>query len=378
MTRVLLFNTDLETGGTPTVVRELARRLPNVEMQVEVACLGRFGPTAEQIELDGGRVTAFDLKAWQMPLAVLKLRRLVREREIDTVLSFLVHANVVAAAASRRLPKVRWLQSIQTTQPYPKWHWRAQRWASKRAAGFIVPSQSIADAARDRSGIDPSRVSVIPNAVDAADVANDPRPPRDAASMLRVGFLGRLDPIKNVPDLVRAVLPLDRVELHVFGDGPDRGRIEGLLQPGGNAAQVRPRGERRSPPAGPGPRCDPAVGSAAKVTLHGFADRRAVWPQIDVLCLPSSAEGMPMVLIEAMAAGVPVVGRDAPGIRDVIERNRTGLLFDAGGLPDALRRIRDDPTLAATHAASALEVVRERYVWDRVLPLYREVVRCNR
>ena len=341
MSCVLLLNTDLEVGGTPTVVRELARRLPDESMRVEVACLGRFGPVAEQIAADGGRVTAFDLKAWQMPLAVSKLRRLVREREIDAVLSFLVHANVVAALASRRLRGVRWLQSIQTTQPYPRWHWRAQRWAAKHAAGFIVPSRSIADAARDRSGIDPSRVTVIPNAVDAADMADKPRPPRDAASVLRVGFLGRLDPIKNVPDLVRAVLPLANVELHVFGDGPDRGRVEA------------------------------AANGSPKVTVHGFTDRGEALSQIDVLCLPSSAEGMPMVLIEAMAAGVPVVGRNAPGIRDVINDGETGLLFVAGEIASTLVRVRDEREVAVSRASLALEAVRESYLWDRVIPQYR-------
>ena len=360
-TRVLLFNTDLETGGTPTVVRELARRLPDEGMQVEVACLGRFGATAEQIAGDGGAVTAFDLKPWQAPRAVSRLRRLVREREVDVVLSFLIHANVVAALASRSLPGVRWLQSIQTTQPYPKWHWVAQRWAARRAAGLIVPSQSIADAARVRSGIDPARVTLIPNAVDAADVVSEARPPRDPASVLRVGFLGRLDPVKNVPDLVRAVLPLDRVELHIFGDGPDRSRIEALL-------------------AEPASRGKPI---AKNVTLHGFTDRREAWRQIDVLCLPSSAEGMPMVLVEAMAAGVPVVGRDAPGIRDVIDDGQTGRLFAApDDLPDALRRVRDVPRDAAALAANALEVVRRRYIWEKVIPAYRQsmarVLRCNR
>ena len=343
-TRVLLFNTDLETGGTPTVVRELARRLPDDAVRVEAACLGRFGPVAEQIEKDGGRVTAFDLKPWQAPLAVSRLRRLVRAREIDVVLSFLVHANVVAALASRRMKHVRWIQSIQTTQPYPKWHWRAQRWAARYAAGFVVPSRSIADAARDRSGIDPSRVRIIPNAVDAAEVAEQARPPRDAASVLRVGFLGRLDPIKNVPDLVRAVLPLERVELHVFGDGPDRGRVKA------------------------------AAGGAAKVTLHGFADRRSVWPQIDVLCLPSSAEGMPMVLIEAMAAGVPVVGRDAPGIRDVIEDGQTGVLFRLEKLGTILQRCRDEPALFTTLAARALVIIRDQLTWTHLIPQYRSAL----
>ena len=123
--RILLFVTDLEIGGTPTVVRELATRLndpPHVE--IEVACLKGWGPVAGQIRDAGIPVTAFGVTSpLQLPRAVRQLRALVRERSIDTVFSFLVHANVVAGLASRHLDGVRVLQSIQTIQIKPRWHW---------------------------------------------------------------------------------------------------------------------------------------------------------------------------------------------------------------------------------------------------------------
>ena len=321
MRRALLFTTDLEIGGTPTVVRELARRLPACGCATEVACLGRLGPTARQIVGDGGTVHAFDVGLLQLPSAVRRLRRLVKSGGFDAVLSLLVHANAVAALARRRGDRVRWWESIQTTQPTPRWHWRVQRWAARRADGFVVPSESIRAVAEARSGIDPRRVHVLPNGVDAADVAEHARPPRDPSSVLRVGFLGRLDPVKRVPMLVEAMRHVDRAELHVFGDGPERAAVE--------------RAKR----------------GTTNVTLHGFADRLAALEQIDVLCLPSIAEGFPMVLVEAMAAGVPTIGTDAPGIRDAIVDGETGLLFASDGLAplvSALRQVRDDPAAAAT------------------------------
>ena len=343
MSRVLLFNTDLEIGGTPTVVRELARRLPEHGCAVEVACLGRHGPTAEQIVGDGGTVHAFGVGLRQLPGAVSRLRNLVKSGQFDAVLSFLVHANVVAALARRRGDGVRWWQSIQTTQPRPRWHWLAQRWAARRSDGFIVPSESIRDAAKLRSGVDFDRVHVLPNGVDAADVAKEARPPRDPASVLRVGFLGRLDPVKRVPLLVEAMRQVERAELHIFGDGPDRAAVE-----------LARRG-------------------MANVRLHGFADRRAAFEQMDVLCLPSLAEGFPMVVIEAMAAGVPVVGTDAPGLRDAIVHDETGLLFDEAGvdpIATALRDLRDHPDRAATRATAAVAHVREHLTWQSIVPRY--------
>lgn len=347
--RILLFVTDLEVGGTPTVVRELDKRLTGQELEVEVACLGRFGPVAEQIQNDGGRVRAFDATVSRLPHAVRQLRGVVRERQIDGVLSFLVHANAVAALASTKLTGVRWLQSIQTTQPYPWWHWKLQGWAGTRAERLIAPSQGIVEAAGRLAGIASERFEIIPNAIDAADIVEAPRPPRDPESVLRVGFLGRLDPVKNVPALAAAVRRLEGVELHIFGEGPDRPRIEA------------------------------AAAGDGRITLHGIVDRDTALGQVDALCLPSSAEGFGLVLIEAMAAGVPVVASDIPGIREVIEHEATGLLFDppgkggqAGeGMVAAIEQLQKEPVAAYRRAAAALRSVRERFTWERIVPRYR-------
>lgn len=342
--RVLLFVTDLEVGGTPTVVRELAKRLPWEELEISVACLGRFGPVAELIERDGGRVEAFDASAIQLPHVMRQLRGLVREQQVDVVLSFLVHANTVAALAWRKLPGVRWLQSIQTTQPYPWWHWKLQRWAATKAEKLIVPSQGIVETAGRLAGIGPERFVVIPNAVDEASIVTSLRPVRDPQSILRIGFVGRLDPVKNVPSLVHAVRELERVELHIFGQGPDRQRIER------------------------------AIDGDPKVTLHGTVERERAFSMIDVLCLPSSAEGFGLVLIEAMAAGVPVIASDIPGIRNVVEHDVTGLLFDKSSLAAAIERVRHRPHEAHERAVRAIAAVRERFTWQRVVPRFREIL----
>ena len=222
--RILLLITDLEIGGTPTVVRELAMRLkPDVEIQV--ACLKGWGPVADQLRAAGISVTAFDVqRAMQLRAAVRRLRELVRDRGIDTVFSFLVHANVVAAAASKRLPGVRFLQSIQTVQPHPRWHWLAQRWAARRAERIVVPSSAIATFAGRRSGIAAGKFVVIPNAVDPAAF---PRVEVFREPVIRAGYLGRLDPAKS-PELLLAALRAagmeEKAELHYFGDGPERAR----------------------------------------------------------------------------------------------------------------------------------------------------------
>ncbi len=342
--RLLLFVTDLKLGGTPTVVRELAMRMQGDVEHVEVACLGGRDEVAVELDEFGVPVTAFDVGIRHLPAAVRRLRDLQNIGKIDTILSFLVHANVVAALASRGTSGVVWWQSIQTTQPKPRWHWPVQRWAARHATGVIVPSPSVADVAISRCCVLPENVHVIPNGVDATLLAREPRPARDPESPQRVVFLGRLDPVKRIPMLMRAVARVDRARLDIFGDGPERATLE---------AQAA---------------------TLPQVTLHGSVSRERALRDADVLVLPSEAEGFGLVLIEAMAAGVPVAGANVPGIRDVVDQEK-GLLFgDERQLVRVLQDLRDHPAPAAERAAMALRWVREQRTWDRVVPAYLDLL----
>ena len=341
--RLLLLNTDLLRGGTPTVVRELAVRLRRDGVDVEVACLSTGGPVADELRDAGVPTVTLDAAGPRDVAAVARLVRLIRDRRYSTVLSFLMHANAAAALASVRVGRdVWWVQSIQTTQPDPWWHWPVQRLAARAADAVVVPSPSAAAVARDWAGVPADRVVVIPNAIDPADW-----PPTIPSS--DVVFLGRLDPVKDVPTLVAAVGLLPGVRLHVYGDGPDRPRVEAAAH---------------------------AVGD--RVVLHGTVARpQDALAAAGVLVLPSLAEGFGLVLIEAMAAGVPVVATDVPGIRDVVTDGRTGLLVpprDPPAMAAAIGRVLGDATLRQRLAAAAGEGLRGRFTWRTVLAAYRRLL----
>jgi glycosyltransferase involved in cell wall biosynthesis len=348
--RILLLITDLEIGGTPTVVRELAIRLHEPgRREIEVICLGQHGPVAEQISQAGISVRALDARG------VADLPRVVREvaqaaKKVDTVFSFLIHANFVAAIASWFVREARFIQSIQNTQQNPRWHWRLQSFAHHFAEKIVVPSPSAAAVARDWSDVPAEKIVVIPNAVDVAQFARSRSGRIEDA--LRVGFIGRLDPIKRIGDLVAAMPLLDnRFTLHIFGDGEDRQNIEQQI----------------------------AVNNlSARIILHGtIAKPQAAFESIDLLVLPSAAEGFGLVLIEAMAAGVPIVATDVPGIRDVVQNEKTGLLVpvrNPQALAAAIRRIADSSSLRNRLIQNGLIDVRERFTWNQALPAYRKLL----
>ena len=360
--RILLLITDLEIGGTPTVVRELAIRLNDPPgVSVEVACLAGRGPLVDQLEATGIVTTALNARRATDVAVIGRLVRLIRERHYDTVFSFLIHANAAAAVAKPFSTGVTFLQSIQTTQPYPRWHWKLQSVVQHAAKRIVVPSASVADVSEHWADVPRRKIAIIPNAIDPAVIL-----PRDsdcqpvfslernhaARATVPIGFIGRLDPVKRIPDLLHAVrLLAGNVHLHIFGEGPERPKIESMIR---------------------------ELGLSDAVTVHGAIARpQEALRQISLLVLPSSAEGFGLVLIEAMAAGVPVVATDVAGIRDVVRNNRTGLLVPAASPADlarAIERLLADPALAERLASAARADVQRRFTWDVVLPSYREVL----
>lgn len=353
MRRVLFLITDLELGGTPIVVRELATRLRSAELEIEVACLKPMGIVGQQLLERGVRVTSFD--AWH-PFEVMhvarKLARLVKERQINLVVSFLFHANYVASVSRGWWDKdVRLFQSIQTTQPRPRWHWWLQRTIAKSADLFIVPSPSIArrmETWSDRRGW----IAVIPNAVDLEHFRTTATTSTGGSQPRRVGFIGRLDPVKRVPDLLEAIASLPSTyRLNVYGDGVMRSKLERLIVKSNLSGRVQ---------------------------LHGqVTDVPGAFGTIDLLVLPSDAEGFGLVLIEAMAAGVPVIGTNVDGIRDVIRAGETGLLVpprNPAALAAAIQRLAEDAQLRERLIDNARRDVEARFSWPPVLAQYRSLL----
>jgi len=361
--RILLLITDLEIGGTPSVVRELAIRLHRPpEVQMQVACLAPWGPVADQLKQAGIPVIAFGLtRPWQLFRAVRRLRELMREQSIDTLFSFLIHANTVAALAMRKqggsdgAEGVRLIQSIQTTQPYPRWHWWLQGWIYGQARKIAVPSAAIARVAHLRSGIPEGRFDIIPNAVQTEDF---PRVPVFEGPVTRVGFLGRLDPVKRLPVAISAAWFIRQTpaKLLIFGHGEARAGLQAhqeqtLIDPEHDWIEWK------------GPVADP----------------RQALAQMDVLVLPSLGEGFGLVLIEAMASGIPVIASAAGGILDVVEHERTGLLIPPGRQDDrafaaAILRLKREPEFRQFLIENALIEVRRRFTWSTVLPQYRRLL----
>jgi phosphatidylinositol alpha-mannosyltransferase len=224
------------------------------------------------------------------------------------------------------------------------------RRVARRLAVRIAVSRRAEAFERSRIG---GTFEIVPNGVDVARFAA--APPAELPEGTRLLFVGRLDARKGFPVAVRAFGALagtrPDLRLIVAGDGPERGAV-GLLPP-----RLRPR-----------------------VTMLGEV-ANAELPSVAAACHlylgPSTGgESFGVVLIEAMAAGLPVVASDTPGYDEVVSDGVDGLLVPPSD-PDALAaaggRILDDPALAARLAAAGRDRARA-FDWpvvvERIETLY--------
>jgi glycosyltransferase involved in cell wall biosynthesis len=176
-----------------------------------------------------------------------------------------------------------------------------------------------------------------------------------------VGWVGRMTGVKRTADVLKGVarlreLGVDAVLLMV-GDGPDRVRVE-------RGASV--------------------LGIMRHCYFLGYQEHVSDWYQaFDAMVLPSANEGTPVVVIEALAAGCPVVATSVGGVPDVIRDGVDGFLVAAGDveqLAERLARLAADPELRARMGEAGRESVPQRYAVERLVgdvdELYRSLLAC--
>jgi glycosyltransferase involved in cell wall biosynthesis len=342
-------------GGLEKVVESLAahRRGLGLPVQVLTARDGAVrvaGPDeADPDEADYVR----RLRSWNVahtaviPGLLRELVRLPRETVIHLHISqaFLPEA-VLAAHLRRKLPYLAHLHLDFGPSGRGGFLLRAYKPlllgpVLRAAACVVVFTTEQRAAVISRYCLDPARVAVLPNGVHQAFFCAGQRLLHEKPRLL---FVGRLSVQKNIPLLLHALDGVsERFETTLVGDG-DQGRV------------LRETADRLR---------------LQNVRFHGRADGaelRGLYRDADVFVLPSEREGMPLVLLEALAAGLPIVATDIPGNRDVVVHGRTGLLIPPGD-PARLRQALLEVTSDAQRYQRMSEAARAcaaRYSWTSV------------
>jgi glycosyltransferase involved in cell wall biosynthesis len=355
----------LEFGGAEKLVVDLAgAQKESGRIEPELVCLESFGPLRAEAERRGLSCTLVGSGGVRYLSAIRRLgRHFSRTRpHIVHTHNFVSHVHAAPAARLARLPVVhtkhgRALASFA-------WSKRFRRFLYDLADKIVVVSNETGESFRAKSGVDPAKIVVIYNGIDTArfrdlDRAGARRELGLDGESVVFGAVSRLDPVKDHPTMLRAFGKASKGRpkcvFVIVGDGPERGAVEGLIV---------------------------ELGLGDSVKLTGFTDdvpRRLA--AFDLFLQPSTEEGLSLTILEAAAAGVPVVASAVGGTGEIIENGRTGTLVAAGdieALAAALSGFIENPAPFREMARGARETVERRFSLASMTAAYEALYRSVR
>jgi glycosyltransferase involved in cell wall biosynthesis len=228
------------------------------------------------------------------------------------------------------------------------------RMALKRFHALAAVSDSVAQRLLD-SGVSAKKIRTIANGIDVQTFERaNPLLALNFDGSKVVGMVARLDLQKGFEYLLRAAHELcctfPALKVLIVGEGPDRSAIEKMIQ---------------------------QFGVQSNVILAGqHFDMPGIYAALDVFALPSLNEGLPMTILEAMAASKPVIATRVGAIPRVIKDGETGLLVDPGdadGLRNALARLLSDTDLCCRLGAAGHDWVSRNYTSEAMALKYRQM-----
>ncbi|CAM5472170.1 glycosyl transferase [Streptomyces avidinii] len=310
--RVLHVITGLGVGGAEQQLRLLLRHMP---MTSDVVTLTNPGPVAEGLRADGVRVVHLGMSGNRDLGALPRLVTFIRRGRYDLVHTHLYRACVYGRLAAR-LAGVRRVVATEHSlgegeiegRPLTRGV-RGLYLASERLGAATVAVSDTVAARLEAWGVPAARIHVVPNGIEAVRFRFDEgvrRATRARTGLPErafvVGGVGRLVPGKRFDVLVRAVAALPGAHLLLAGDGPERAALRSLAAELGAQSRIHLLGER-----------DP-LGDSADGRTPGIP---ALLAAMDVFVSPSREEAFGLAVVEALAAGLPVLHVTCPAIDDL-------------------------------------------------------------
>lgn len=338
--KILQLTNGLNPGGVELSLLRLTDYLRARGDEVTVCALARRGLVADELAARGVRVVCPELTSPTHAVKLISVITLIRELKPDVVHAHLFAAEVVAALA---LPlsgvNSRLVVSKYETGYWMQWYHRlGERWLRRRADAVIADSISLQELLI-RRGYDPARIRVayplLREEMETAPAHLDP-------AVFTILMAARFERVKGHRELVDAARELRAAggEFRILfaGDGEERPAIEARVREAQLEAQCSFLGFTRGIPK--------------------------LMAESSILVLPSLAETTPLVLLEAMAAGLPIVATTLPGITEIVKHGCEALLVppgNRGALAAALRKLMDYPELRRRLAAAAGERYRRSF-----------------
>jgi glycosyltransferase involved in cell wall biosynthesis len=360
MMKVLHVINTLSAGGAELHLLTLCRHLKRQGVEVCVAFLRERVKGSESLrnEFQQTGIRVVDLGSDRRfdPGCIFKLVNLIRRERPDIVHSHLPRADFAAAIAHWFYPSISFVCSVHDIYSKSwsgKWALTLFNFIWRRAYAVIAISQAVKDWLVHERGIPSGRVCVIHYGIDAERFAysgSDLRKTRDLTGRAVIGSVGRLEPRKGHEYLIQAMPSiLEEVpSAHLLIAGHD---------PSGHGRKLRTLIAH--------------LGLNERVRLVGFQDDVSSFLQsLDLFAFASTSEGFGQVVIEAMAAGKPVVATNVSALREIVIDRETGLLAsprDPQGLVGPICRLLKDADLRRKMGRAGRKRVEETFNAERMV-----------
>ncbi len=349
---VAVFITSFHPGGTERQMTELIQRLDRSRFDVHVACFHKEGAWLPRVEACAP-VSAFPIRGFARPATLARagsFARWCRARHIAVVQTCDLYANTFGLPAAALAGVAARIGSRRELNPDKTGGQIALQRHAYRCAHSVVANSRAAARQLESEGVPRERIEVIANGIQLDRFA-----PRSVAGPIStILTVANLRAEKAHEVLLAAAARLapvfPRLQFQIAGDGERMQELRAL------AAQL---------------------GVTRCVTFLGHReDIPALLASADAFVLPSRSEAFPNGVIEAMAAGLPVIASATGGLLDLIETGKTGLLVppdNAQALADAIASLVLSPGRAAALGASAREEVTRRYSFDRMVRSFEDL-----
>ena len=375
---ILYLITDLDIGGAEKALARTVIGLDKRKYNPTVCCLRGHGPVTEEIESAGVKVTQLNMSNKFDLAAVFRLFCLLGEERISIIHSYLYHANILGRIIGRvaRVPIIissersvilsEEIVNKNTLEMGSRLRRLINGLSMRLSDRVVTVSELVRETLIAASKIDPERLVTIHSGVNwegyqiDVDITAKKKGVGLETPASVIGAIGRLDRVKGVEYLLRAaakvILKTPDAAFLIVGDGSQREAMEQLARSLGISHRVVFTGQRDDVP-----------------------ELLAV---MDVLVLPSLYEGLPNAVLEAMAAGKPVIATRVGGTPEVVEDEVTGLLVpprDPEALAQAIIALLQDRERAKAMGRAGRERVEKHFSVERMVQqtedLYKELVR---
>ncbi len=347
---------NLRIGGLERVIASIVLGLDNSKYEVEVWCLVRGGEVAQELSSKGVLVKILGMNSYHNPFQILALSRVIRKENVYILHTHGYFGNTFGRLAAILAMTPVIIAHVHTTyHGFKKRHLLIERLLSLFTDKIVCVSQAVRKFVVEVEGINEKKTTLIYNGVGeprSFEMVSDETVNRKSLGIsdkdIVVIAVASLTPHKGHQILLEAARVVtkryENVRFLIAGDGPLRNELESYTREAGLSSKVVFTGQRKD--------------VATLLSLGDFF----VLPSIE-------REGLGIALIEAMAAGLPVIGTRLGGIPEVIEDRVNGLLVapgNPGELATAIEKLASDRSMKAKMGMKAKQIYKLKFTADKM------------